>query len=296
MKILLLIFLGSFQLADGECTFPSDISNSVWTTTSLGDITFGTTVAEFLEKGESTFSNWTCHVSSESKYVLQSSFTVTSASLGTEIYTYYCFDFHQQGTDSYLYYHPTAELGITGVRKLQLGTNTTTVTAACSESIDTAEYHVMVKKASASSVKNYCASPLLGNFLYSCSSGSTDNGTLNVCDTSSQQTLVFNHTQCTPSAPVIHSSNGVLNCVAKTSATVSSETVYYQTLYNTDSAVNDLTTFQFVCLAVTEDSNGTVNFSYKDSVCTAGQTSTTGTTFEPLTSTTLCRKYQHACS
>ncbi|XP_060588196.1 uncharacterized protein LOC132743662 [Ruditapes philippinarum] len=284
MIVLLFVILCCLQLSAGQCTFPSGFSSSVWTSTEFGDITFGTNVAEFSEDGKSA--NWTCEVSSGSKYVLRSLNTDLSNSLQTNIYFYYCFEFHQQGSDSYIYYHPTALSGVK--RRLMLASDTTTVDAACSEAVDTAEYHVMVRKDSASTVKYYCASPLLGDFLYSCPS-SSENGTLNVCDTFSQQTLAFNHSQCSPSSPVLFSTGGVLNCVAKTSATVSSATVYYQTLYNTDASVNDLTTFQFVCLAVTEESDGQVLFSYSHTSCIAGQTSSTTDTnvavFEPLTST-----------
>lgn len=283
ITVVCLVIVVCFHVTDAQCTLPSDLWNSLWKSSEFGEITFFTSEATFQDFGASTAFNWTCVVSSGNKYVLRSSTTLQSASFGS-IYTYYCFDFYKQSTNSYLYYHPT-DISF-GYRRFQHTSDTVNVSFVCSGSVDTAEYHVIVKSDSADA--NTCASALLGNFLYACASGSTDNGTINVCDT--QTTATFNHSQCS-SSEVLYSAGGVFNCVAKTSSAASSGTVYYQTLYNTDTSVDNTNSYRFVCLAINEDSSGTVSFTYKASACVSGQDSTTTVsvqTFEPLQATTLC--------
>ncbi|KAL4219506.1 hypothetical protein ACF0H5_022083 [Mactra antiquata] len=261
------------------------MANSNWTSSNFGDMTFQTSDVNFtVFVNPYTLTSWTCHISSGDKYVIRSVFT--GEVFGEVSYFYYCFDLRRQSADSYLFYLQSPEI-ISGFRIYTKNiTLSVSVSEVCSITLDVAEYHVMMKSASPSTVKTNCASPLLADFTYDCSPSTNDTGTISTCP--DRTSFTFNNTVCSSTDKVLWSDQGEFNCIASTSTTISGDTVYYQTLYNLDTNTpDDVTTFRYVCMAVQKYSNSTVIFSATETTCVARQNATYNTLYT-LTPTVTC--------
>ncbi|KAK3604574.1 hypothetical protein CHS0354_026266 [Potamilus streckersoni] len=249
--------ISSFQTAVGTCTLPNVFRNSVWHDSTRGDLNFtNSTMSGWQTTAYSqSISQWECyidsHYESNGYLIFKSLQKVTFA--GVNFTGYMCMQLTKVTDYSFYYYllytqqHNAAE-----ERILYAENATSNVSSICitSSKEPLEQFHVLIKSGYEWEARQYCPTPVLGNFDYTYT-GSDGNA---YCQNSSdqwrvcsdRQTMTFNYTTC--NKIMAYSRGGQVWCVG----TVTSSYTFFM-VYNNDSSVDGSATFRFTCFSISPD-------------------------------------------
>ncbi|XP_060601990.1 uncharacterized protein LOC132755196 [Ruditapes philippinarum] len=271
-----------------QCSsFPSALDGT-WTSTSFETITIDSTSMSLSMtktfQSSHTASHFDCVLNSGTQYVFKMNQTVQILGNTLDVYPYGCFDFRQASTYSYYFYLNSAtEITLSDLRfRAILTTNVDTITSLTdicnSSTVDTAEFYTMIKTGNETAAISaiQCPDPILGFFQYTYTDqtgtycDNVNTSTIIACSNQSHAELLIDNTGCTTKEP-FYSAGGEVGCIA--TIYVSSTSTYYTSYYNKDASLS-LTSSRFTCVAMQQNSNGTVYLSLIKTDCVAGQSAT----------------------
>lgn len=279
-RIVLAVFLirGVFS----ACIFPTVFKESTWIDNTKGNVTFTTWEMKGwkFRGGNKDISDWEIvdntrfdsdSADDEHGYLALRAHDSFEDN-GNTYYSFICLKFYQLSDGVYKYYRLHDASSIAGGERVIL--HTTDSLTRFDEICDTtytyneAHYGILLKKGS--DPKSTCPNPILGRFDYTIEnkdgnkSCDADEALWDGC--TANKIVELNYTSCP--ALVGYSATGKLTCMD--SMEYDKQNHYYQVLlYNLDESVDNVNTFWFSCIRVTEDGK---EMSVAPSYCRAGQT------------------------
>ncbi|XP_021338969.1 uncharacterized protein LOC110440309 isoform X2 [Mizuhopecten yessoensis] len=268
--LTLCVLLGIISNIDGACTYPTNLHDGSFFTTSGDTLNFtSTTMAKLAVHTFGSFT-FTCDLSSGTQYVSKSELFYR---FGLPFEAFICMEMTEVSTNQYTFYQPTTELSDAGNMRIKIfleGKTISSISEVCDVADTTNLTDVrMIKDGSIDTEKITCPTDLQGYYSYEYDSGSG-----NVCnnstelDTCTDTTLMsFNLTLCTQIQA--YSAGGQLNCLHY--STVGDYTNLV--VYNRDTSVDQSTTYRLSCYVISTNSTTVYATQYPNG-CYSGQTST----------------------
>ncbi|ESO88492.1 hypothetical protein LOTGIDRAFT_234548 [Lottia gigantea] len=275
MRILFVILSVFFisKSCEGQCVLPNNLTGT-FISSSKGVLEFtsnsisGYTVSNF---GAFDFN---CTVSFASKLILRSN---TFSYLGLIWEAYLCLDITTVSQDLFVYNLNSVEEADAQNERVKIfvqGTNPNVLTICDRTSIPAGSYELLIRNGTGTSSEQTCSSDLEGYWSYSIDNNNNNDNcsnqttSLDVC--SSTSSLAFNYTAC-PTL-MAYSASGVVNCLQE----ISSGSVKYLTLLNTDQSTDESTTYRVTCMVYEVTNNG-ISLTQYPQACLSNQTSTSVT-------------------
>ncbi|XP_069131458.1 uncharacterized protein [Argopecten irradians] len=264
------ILLGNFFGIDGACTYPSDLHDGSFFTTSGSTLNFtSNTMAKLAIHTFGTYT-FTCDLNDGTKYVSKSE-VFYRFQLPFEAFI--CMDMTASSSNKYSFHQPTTELSDAGNMRIKIFLEGKTISSV-SEVCDVSDYTnltsiFMIKDGTIDSEKIDCPSILQGYYTYTYDSGSGNacNGSTYL-DTCTDTTLMdFNLTLC--SQIQAYSADGHLNCLSYDSFGDYSSLV----VYNRDTSVDSSTTYRLACYVISSNATSVYATQHPNG-CYFGQTPT----------------------
>ncbi|XP_033743692.1 uncharacterized protein LOC117329714 isoform X2 [Pecten maximus] len=264
------VLLSIFSGIDGACTYPSNLHDGSFFTTSGDTLNFtSTTMAKLAIHTFGTFT-FSCDLNSGTQYVSKSEVFYR---FRLPFEAFICMEITEVSSNKYTFHQPTNELSDAGDMRIKIFLQGKTITSV-SEVCDVTDYTnltsvFMIKDGTIDSEKVECPTVLQGysSYTYDAGSGNLCTGS-SYLDTCTDTTLMsFNLTQCTQIQA--YSAGGQVNCLSySTSGDYTSLVVY-----NRDTSVDQSTTYRMSCYVLSSNSTTVYATQYPNG-CYFGQTST----------------------
>lgn len=277
-----LILANLLHIVLSACVFPDVFKKSSWVDNMKGDVTFTTWEMKgwgFLV-GSANISVW--EIVDNTRFDKQNDDDTDFGYLalrarepfdsnGNTYYSFVCLKFSEVSEGIYKYYSLHDEDPIAGGERVKLhGTDDLTkFNDICDTAYayNEAHYSILVKKGT--DPKSTCPNPILARFDYKLE---YPNGTMacagdkDLWDGCKDNTVLeFNYTAC--GDRIAYSEGGKLSCIVSTEYNTDKD--YQILVYNLDETVDNIDTFRFSCIRVTEDGK---EMSVAPSYCRSGQT------------------------
>ncbi|KAL3880354.1 hypothetical protein ACJMK2_032598 [Sinanodonta woodiana] len=266
----------SFQTAAGTCILPSMFRNSVWHDSTKGDLNFtNSTMSGWQMTAYSqSVSQWECFIDSayeSNGYLIFKS--LQKVEFGDVTFTgYMCMQLTKVTDYSYYYYLLYTQQRNAAEERILYSENATSNYSTICNTVSKEpleQFHMLIKSGYEWEARQYCPTPILGNFDYTYTGSDGNVYCQNSSDQwrvcSDRQTMTFNYTTCNKT--IAYSKGGQVWCVG----TISSSYTFVM-VYNNDSSVDGSTTYRFTCFSISSDG---LNASMVPKNCTENQIPTT---------------------
>ncbi|KAH3834049.1 hypothetical protein DPMN_107367 [Dreissena polymorpha] len=262
LAVLVTLLLWEATSVNTACTFPAELTG-VWYSTSFGTLTFTSTSFTGFTSPDlpNTFD---CEESSDTKYLVKAPNDV----FGERIYL--CMEMTAVSAVKYIVRFENNVDNSTGERFYFGPPVGVTLSAGCNRT-DTrsgGEYELFIKKDNLSEALTACPGSLMSQFWVVVTSSAAVNCSNTTLDGQQPGLLAFNYSSCVTG---MFNKGGILQCLYSTSSDYT-----YVTLYNNDTTVNGVTTYQFTCMALSK-SGSLLTASEYPKRCHTGQTPTSVT-------------------
>ncbi|KAL3880361.1 hypothetical protein ACJMK2_032605 [Sinanodonta woodiana] len=260
--------------SDATCDLPAVFRNSMWRDSTKGDIVFTNNEMRgwtMRAQGHnvSTWKCWKSNLFDSQGYLIFKS--EDSISGNVPYYAYMCMKLTKITDVSYYYYMVHGENDYVGGERIHISSNDSLdIETICQTSNiePTEQFHVLIKTGFEEFAKQDCPDPIRGvfDYTYMAADGTeacaASQDMWNVC--TDNKTMTFNYSLC--SQIMAFSRSGHVWCLVAVRKTYT-----YLVVYNNDSNIDNINTFQFSCFAISSNSSFATMVPRN---CTEGQTPT----------------------